>query len=254
MNQQQEQALKNQFIELTFSTAWQRKLDEQSYSDTDLIKYCLSKAWPDAIIYVRKKNSPSDSIILENAEEIKQRLFDAIITSAWGNNFDAWHDNMCSNTDFGMRYGVWQKFINMSFKYIYCINDKLANPITLDFKNCHIPLDDNTLLWCRNKEITDITAWNNVNRNQYICIRDGVRNEIETNSNVDNALQLEFLVWRIKKACDVLQHIKNLKDNLEGLETSMSFFRDCGFDLENNSNVTAVLNQIDILKEYIANQ
>ena len=253
MNQQQEQTLKNQFIALTFSKVWQKKLNKQSYSDTDLIKYCLRKAWFDAIIYVRKKKSLSDSTILKNAEEIKQRLFDDIMNSKWENNFDTWHDNMCSNTDFGMRYGVWQKFINMSFKYIYCINDKLDNPITLDFENCHIPLDDNTLLWCRNKGITDIKAWNNVSRNQYIDIRNGVQNEIGSNSNVDNALQLEFLVWRIKKVCDVLQHIKNLKDNLDGLDTAISFFRDCGFDIENNSNVTAVLNQLDILKEYITN-
>ena len=254
MNQEQEQALKNQFIKLTFSRVWQKKLDEKSYSDNDLIKYCLSKAWPDAIIYVRKKNSPNDSIILANAEGIKQRLFDDITASAWNDNFDAWHDNMCSNTDFGMRFGVWQKFINMSFKYIYCINDKLDNPITLDFKKCHIPLDDNTLLWCKSKGVTDITTWNNVNQNQYILIRDGVRNEIENNSNVDNALQLEFLVWRIKKSCDVLQHIKKLKDNLDGLENSISLFSDCGFNLENNSNVAAVLNQMNILKEYITNE
>ena len=254
MTQQQEQTLKDQFIKLTFSKAWQTKLDENSYSDDELINYCLSKAWPDAIIYVRKKNSPSDSTILANAEGIKQRLFDAISTSAWGNDFDAWHDNMCFNTDFGMRYGVWQKFINMSFKYIYCIHDKLENYIQLDFKNCHIPLDNNTLLWCRNKGITNITAWNNVPRDEYKAIRDNIRHEIASNSNVDNALQLEFLVWRIKKVCDVLQHIKNLKDNLDGLETSISLFKDCGFDLENNSNVTAVLNQVNILKEYIINQ
>ena len=253
MNLQQEQTLKNQFIELTFSKGWQKKLDEtpKSYSDAELIEYCLSKAWPDAIIYVRKKKTPNDATILANAATIKQRLFDDIKTSAWGNDFDTWHDRMCSDTSFGMRYGVWQKFINMSFKYIYCINDKLNNPIPLDFKNCHIPLDDNTLLWCNSKEITGITAWNSVTQNEYIRIRDGVHNEIENNSNVDNALQLEFLVWRIKKICDVLKNIKNLKDNLEGLGTALSFFGDCGFDLENNSNVTAVLNQMDILKEYI---
>ena len=251
MIQQQEQTLKNQFIELTFRKAWQKKLDEKSYSDDELINYCLSKAWPDAIIYVRKKNSPSDSTILANAKEIKQRLFKAISTSAWGDDFDTWHDNMCSNTDFEMRYGVWQKFINMSFKYIYCINDKLNKPITLDFKNCHIPLDDNTLLWCSNKGITNITAWNNVPRDEYKAIRDGIRREIASNSNVDNALQLEFLVWRIKKVCDVLQHIKNLKDNLDGLETSISIFKDCGFDLESNSNVTTVLNQVNILQSLL---
>lgn len=253
MNPLQEQTLKNQFVELTFSKEWKKKLSEKSYSDKDLIKYCLSKAWLDAIIYVRKKNSPSDSTILANAEEIKERLFDNIDSSAWGNDFDAWHDNMCSNTDFGMRYGVWQKFINMSFKYMYCINDKLENPIKLDFKECHIPLDDNTLLWCRNRGITDITAWNKVTQKEYILIKDGILREIKSNSNIDSALQLEFVVWRIKKICDVLQHIKNLKENLIGLETSMSLFQDCGFNLENDLDVTAVSNQMDILKEYIAN-
>jgi hypothetical protein len=253
MNPQQEQTLKNQFIELTFNKEWQEKLDEtpKSYNDAELIEYCLSKAWPDAIIYVRKKKTRDDATILANAATIKQSLFSAISNSTWGNDFDTWHDMMCSNTNFGMRYGVWQKFINMSFKYIYCINDKLDNPITLDFKNCHIPLDDNTLLWCNSKGITAVRAWNHVTQDEYIRIRDGVHNEIENNSTVDNALQLEFLVWRIKKICDVLKNIKNLKDNLEGLGTALSFFEDCGFDLENNSNVTAVLNQMDILKDYI---
>ena len=253
MNRQQEQVLKNQFIELTFSKEWQKKLDENNYCDTELIKYCLSKAWPDAIIYVRKKKSASDATILANADNIKQRLFDGITALNLTDDFDfdVWHDEMCSNTDYGMKYGVWQKFINMSFKYIYCINDKLDNPIALDFKKCHVPLDDNTLLWCKNKGITDITAWNNLNKDQYILIRDGVRDKIENNSIIDNALQLEFLVWRIKKICDVLQNIKNLKDNLDGLETPKSFFKDCGFNLENDLNVTAVLNQMEILKAYI---
>jgi hypothetical protein len=143
------------------------------------------------------------------------------------------------------------KIYQYEFQYIYCINDKLNNPITLDFKNCHIPLDDNTLLWCNSKGITAVRAWNHVTQDEYIRIRDGVHNEIENNSTVDNALQLEFLVWRIKKICDVLKNIKNLKDNLDGLETATSLFGDCGFDLENNSNVTAVLNQMDILKKYI---
>ena len=253
MSQQQEQTLKNQFIELTFSKEWKKKLDKKSYSDKDLIEYCLSKAWVDAIIYVRKKNTQSDSTILENAEEIKQLLFDAITTSAWDDDFDSWHDNMCSNTNFGMRYGVWQKFINMSFKYLYCINDKLDNPIKLDFKECHIPLDDNTLLWCRNRGITNATAWNKVTQKEYILIRNGIRKEIAGNPNVDSAMQLEFVVWRIKKVCDVLQNIKNLKDTLEGLETSVSFFQACGFDIENNANVAAVLKQMEVLKEYITN-
>lgn len=254
MTAPQEQTLKNQFVESTFSKEWKKKLIEKSYSDKDLIKYCLGKAWFDAIIYVRKKNSPSDSTILANAEKIKERLFAAITNSAWsGEGFDTWHNKMCSDTDFGMRYGVWQKFINMSFKYMYCINDKLKNPINLDFQECHIPLDYNTLLWCRNRGITDITSWNKVTQTEYILIKDGIRKEIKSISSIDSALQLEFVVWRIKKICDVLQHIKNLKDNLDGLETSKSLFQDCGFNLENDLDVTAVLNRMDILKEYITN-
>ena len=109
MTTQQDQTLKTQFIELTFNKEWKKKLDKtpKPYRDAELIEYCLNKAWLDAIIYVKKKkNPPSDSTILANAKEIKKRLYTDLTASAWGEDFDTWHDNICSDTDFGMRYGV----------------------------------------------------------------------------------------------------------------------------------------------------
>ena len=251
MNPGQEQILKKQFVELTFNNAWKRKLDDRSFKDDELIEYCLDKAWVDAIIYVRKKNSPNDTIILDNSDNIKQRLRTAILTGAWNDDFDTWHNDMCENTDFGMRYGVWQKFINMSFKYIYCINDTLTTPIDPEIlKQCHIPLDDNTLLWCRNKRFTEITSWNSISKDEYIIIRDRVKEFVDNNQDLDSALQLDFWVWRIKKICDVLRNIKNLRDDLQGLDDLHSWFDDCGFDINNRQDVSSVLEQINVLKEY----
>ncbi len=47
-----------------------------------------------------------------------------------------------------------------------------SSPLSIDFTKCHIPLDDNTLLWCRNNKITQVTAWNSIGRDDYIAIRD----------------------------------------------------------------------------------
>jgi len=250
MDSLQIQTLKEQFIELTFSKDWKQRLCQGAYTDNELIRYCLDKSWPDAIIYVRKKNTPNDITIVEHAKEIKDILFDCIIRHTWNNDFDAWHDELCQKTDFGMRYGVWQKFINIVFKYIFCINDKLENPISVDLNQCHLPLDDNTLLWCRNKGFTTITSWNYISQEEYITIRENIQKFLESNEEIKSAVLIDFLVWRMKKICDVLKGIKNLRDDFQGLSGFEDWFATCGFNLNDPKELLTVLDQIDKFKSY----
>lgn len=251
MTNKELEVLKNQFIEKMFKNEWVRKIENGNFIDDDLLRYCLDKAWPDAIIYVRKKNSQNDETILNSVEDIKNLVFSEIKQNSYQKNYDQWHDDMCKNTTFGMRYGVWQKYINMCFKYIYCINDKLKNPINFDFNNCHMPLDDNSLLWCRNNEITTIEAWNNISRDEYINIRDGIKNYLRGNKNIDNALQIDFIVWRVKKICDVLIKIKNIDDDLEGLDNCKEWFSKCGYDIKDKDKVKSVTKEMEKLINYI---
>lgn len=43
-------------------------------------------------------------------------------------------------TDYGMRYGVWQKFINLVFKNLYCVNE-LFSEFKDIWSKCHCPID-----------------------------------------------------------------------------------------------------------------
>ena len=56
-------------------------------------------------------------------------------------NFNSWHDRMCSDVSYGMRYGIWQKFINMTFKYLYCFEALGSTHIGIIWNECHCPID-----------------------------------------------------------------------------------------------------------------
>lgn len=134
----------------------------------------------------------------------------------------------------------------------YCINDQLNKSLGIDFAKCHLPLDDNTLLWCRNKNITQVKAWNSIERGEYLKIRDWVKAFIQKNPNdFEGALQLDFIVWRIKKICDVLNSIKNLKDDMKGLDNCRDWFADCGCDINDMREAAAIITETDALRAYI---
>lgn len=114
-------------------------------SKKELSEIIVRKAFKDAISGERYKGR-NESQILRNADKIKEILLkeltdkkDEII-----NNFDNWHNSICSKTDYGMRYGVWQKLVNMTFKHIYCVKDFYPE-FSGVWDKCHCPLDSNTI-------------------------------------------------------------------------------------------------------------
>lgn len=105
---------------------------------------CIAGAWRDATIRERfkgKQNSP----ILQNKDKI-QNMLKTELTEKFTqieSDFAAWHKTMCENTSFGMRCGVWQKLINMTFKYIYCARHmkNIFTKFDAVFAKCHCPVD-----------------------------------------------------------------------------------------------------------------
>lgn len=75
------------------------------------------------------------------------------------------------------RFGLAQKFVNMSLKYMMCFSD--SKEISNKFKDCHLPLDKYTIKWVRsfrNKEInkkldTIKNAWANIDEDLYNTIQ-----------------------------------------------------------------------------------
>lgn len=193
----------NAFINDEFNSDMKGKLlksdSKRIQKDFDsLFDYCLNKAWNDTMAYERFK---SNSEVRTNANKIKQRLKDEFICNHIDyNQFNLWHKKMCENSDDGMTCGLWQKFINMTFKYLYCVK-QYGYDWNIDFTRCHMPLDSYTLRWYYKKypvEEEQKIVWNNLKLEDYLQIRDNIANIVPSQYT---PLQYEFFVWPIEIMC-----------------------------------------------------
>lgn len=97
--------------------------------------------------------------------EIVKTLYEYIHNGIGDNfeSFDDWHKNTCNKIQEdlskhyeGVKYGKAQKFLNMSFKYLYCFDD-IDDKIKEKFIPCHIVLDSYILNWVK----SDVLSWYN---------------------------------------------------------------------------------------------
>lgn len=120
----------------TFSRTAKAAISDKSY----ILEYCISKrAWKDAVIRERfNANSP----IKKNKTAIISFIINELTNNsdAICKDFNEWHNNICKSADYGMRYGVWQKLINMAFKYLYCVKDLFPEYENV-WSQCHCPID-----------------------------------------------------------------------------------------------------------------
>lgn len=184
----------------------------------EILGYCLDKAWADAT--QRERFMGQRSEIINNKEKIKNALRTEIESRKFSADYDTWHNNMCNNNEHGMKYGIWQKFINMTFKYMYCFKqqhkDEDSDFSDIDFTNCHCPIDSviaqravTLCIVCGTKpseEIVSIarngkTNWNNMELRDYENVRKNIQDIIKefkiNNSDTRNPTELEFdfLFW-----------------------------------------------------------
>lgn len=70
-------------------------------------------------------------------------------------NFDKLHNGWCIEYIADLKnqgydkttYGQSQKVVNMTFKYLYCLDGATSQPYDTYFDYCHVALDSNTLEW-----------------------------------------------------------------------------------------------------------
>lgn len=92
-------------------------------------------------------------------------------------------------------FGLAQKLVNMTFKYLYVFSD-LAFKNPPDFSHCHCPLDSIVL----EKVGIDKTVWSKLDIQQYQECQDKIKNLLELKS-LDNELSklgnlaFDFLNW-----------------------------------------------------------
>lgn len=185
--------------------------EAKSCGDEDkMLDYCLRKAWQDAISRERFAGK-GNSVILQNANQIKRKLKTELTEELdrINNDFSFWHRNMCEDNAFGMRCGVWQKFINMAFKYMYCAYQKkeIFQQYDAVFEKCHCPVDSiiakkvyaQLAKTDSRYELVKLVAcngninWNNMTYEQYLVIQ-SVIGSLAKKENL-TPLEYDFAHW-----------------------------------------------------------
>ena len=188
------------------------KKDTTSYEM--ILLYCLRKGWIDAIARERFTHS---SMITANAPTIIASLRNSIADlPESGCSFDSWHNSLCISSKYGMRYGVWQKFINMTLKYLYCFKDVPSIKGRIPWNDLHCPIDsviaEQAFLIMQDHGISDTDKiiesiaknglfgvnWNNINKDEYEHVQSVISGLCEL-KNIPSKLFFDFLYWSPKK-------------------------------------------------------
>lgn len=225
--------LQNEFSKEMYEKIYNYDEEYEEKDKDELIRYCINKAWNDAMIYEKYSKK---SNLKDKKDDIKENLIEYINN----NNRESQEIILKPKELFektsqelgekGLKFvtyfqgednayfGVFQKFINMSMKYLICVNDKLN--LGIDFMKCDVPIDSFILDWCRQviKDGEQINlknvVWNNLNIEAYIEIQQGIRAYVgEINKKISprniSPLELEFYIWPIMKLQRAINQFNN---------------------------------------------
>lgn len=127
-------------------------------------------------------------------------------------------------------FGFAQKFVSMSFKYMYCFDDSKRG----NFKFCKLPLDKYTISWYRQNGDKELIkqfkekkfAWSEIPKFLYNEIQDDIDSILCTKCKYqikcsdktavivlpENKIEVEFIVWSQEKLNEVYREIIKYKD------------------------------------------
>lgn len=179
----------------------------------DILDYCLKKGWRDAIIYERLK-SKQGSKVVANAESIVYSLRCKMLQNdaKFVTDYDSWHKSICLSADYGMKPGIWQKFINMTLKYLYCFKDVPTVTANVPWNDLHCPIDsviaEKALDLMKHYCIPDSEGliesisnnglggvnWNNISINHYNCVQEIV-DDLCSRGGIPSKLFFDFIYW-----------------------------------------------------------
>ncbi len=140
------------------------------------------------------------------------------------------------------KYGIAQKFVNMSFKHLMCFSN--YEDMKEKFQACYLPLDKYTITWVRrfkNKKINTglnaiNNAWTNIDEPLYKEIQEFVANQLKQEQGLSykvsyapNALDggmcelprirlcAEFIIWHQEKINETHKILERNKKDFERL-------------------------------------
>ena len=195
-----------------------RFYDECDYSD-DIYDASVKMAYRDTQRILHRIGSEENKKN-EALKEVTERLRSYVggeELKETEESFDELHKELCRkwtgkfDGDLGT-YGIAQKIVNMSFKYLYTYfyyNDEREKLIKFD--HCHFTIDSYTLRWLmccgvpeKPKFLKSDLSWSKLSFDDYESICKYARKCVETIFQKSTPLQAEYVVWEQVKLYDML--------------------------------------------------
>ncbi|HQI25334.1 MAG TPA: hypothetical protein PLV15_10850, partial [Smithella sp.] len=182
----------------------------------DLIKSCINRAYRD---FNRTLHGMDD-------HKNKQDLFDRAVKYLLSifidikkeslndhEEFDKWHKEKClhlknlykENDFINFSIGQAQKWINMTFKYIFCVGEKRLPGYSGLYEFCHVPID-NIILDKIKKRGAPVPSkpWSRLgDYNEYISLQKWFREQYKL------PLDGEFILWMEEPHDNVIMPVQN---------------------------------------------
>ena len=175
-----------------------------------VLSYCLRKGWSDAIA---RERFTQHSKIIANAPTIIASLRKGIVElSESVFDFESWHNSLCMSSEYEMRYGLWQKFINMTLKYLYCFKDVPSIKGKVPWTELHCPIDSviaeqalpimqyhgipdtDKIIESISKNGSFGVSWNNISKDEYDYVQSTVSKLCEL-QHIPTRLAFDFIYW-----------------------------------------------------------
>ena len=178
----------------------------KDYSNEELLHYCIkTKAWNDAIQYARKIGGSAIDHEAEIIEFLVDEINDENKFANIASDFDEWHRSILENAeksgvkqDWGMNPGLWQKLINMSFKYLYCVKDRFPKLDNI-WSKCHCPID--SIILTRLYNVLNENCLYEKNSTEFSCIRAYANREDYKSWNALTIEDYDIIQRVIKRVC-----------------------------------------------------
>lgn len=194
----------NDVVTLFYAEAFSK--GAKDYSNGELLHYCIkTKAWNDAIQYARKIGGSAIDHETEIIEFLVDEISDENKFANVESNFDEWHRSILENAeksgvkqDWGMNPGLWQKLINMSFKYLYCVKDRFPQLDNI-WSKCHCPID--SIILTRLYNVLNENCLYEKNSTEFSCIRAYANREDYKSWNALTIEDYDIIQCVIKRVC-----------------------------------------------------
>ena len=171
----------------------------------EVIKKCISLAYKDmmtaGLYYLDSNLDKGDNHKTENNNDRKAKFLEILQKANFifskdliARTCEIFGDaeQIKNSKGFATRYGLAQKLVNMTFKYLYVFKDEIKQDI--NFSNCDCPLDS---IIISKLNLTTNYVWSKLNQTQYWELQEKINDIVKSQPEYKNLGRLlyDFQNW-----------------------------------------------------------